>query len=45
MSWLVSVRQDLAEDYEALEQPEKAAEFRAQLTKTTEKIADQASKN
>lgn len=30
VSWLVNARQDLAEEYDALKQPEQAAKFRAQ---------------
>lgn len=31
VSWLVSARQDLVEDYNGLKQPEKAAKFQAEI--------------
>ena len=37
--WLQNARTDLASIYEALKQPEKAARFRAELTKTSAPIA------
>ncbi len=34
VSWLKSARENLAEEYDALNQPEKAAKFRGELAKT-----------
>jgi serine/threonine protein kinase/tetratricopeptide (TPR) repeat protein len=45
VSWLVSARKDLVEEYDALKQPDKAAGFRAELTATAEKPSERASKN
>jgi eukaryotic-like serine/threonine-protein kinase len=44
-SWITSARKDLVEEYDALKQPGKAAEFRAKLTQTTAKISDHANNN
>lgn len=45
VSWLVSARKDLVEEYDALKQPEKAAGFRSQLADAPEKSPQVASKN
>jgi len=34
VTWLVSARKDLVEEYEALKQPEQAAKFRAEIAAT-----------
>jgi hypothetical protein len=42
--WLRTARQDLAEEYEALHQPEKAARFKAELAALDAKPADVSAK-
>ncbi|HVO80412.1 MAG TPA: serine/threonine-protein kinase [Terriglobales bacterium] len=44
VKWLQTARKDLAAEYEALKQPQKAAQFRAELTATENKASATASK-
>jgi hypothetical protein len=44
VTWLVNARKDLAEEYDALEQPEKAASFRAETAFLNSKDSDSAKK-
>src|SRR5580692_4033414 len=44
VSWLVNARQDLAEEYDALKQPEQAARLRAEAAALDTKISDSAKK-
>ena len=43
-NWLSRVRTDLAEEYDALNKPEQAAKFRAEVTGSSTKLANLASK-
>jgi len=43
-SWLSKARADLAEEYHALNKPEQAAKFRAEVTGSSQKLANLASK-
>ncbi len=45
VSWLVDARKDLVAAYDALGQPEKAAQFRAELADTAGKAANAAKRN
>jgi serine/threonine-protein kinase len=40
VSWLMNARKDLAEEYEALKQPEQAAKFRAEIAANEAKPPD-----
>jgi serine/threonine protein kinase/tetratricopeptide (TPR) repeat protein len=44
VSWLMNARMDLAEEYEALNQPEQAAKFRAEATALDGKTPDSTKK-
>jgi serine/threonine-protein kinase len=44
VSWLVNARKDLAEEYDALKQPEQAAKFRAETAALDTKASDSAKK-
>jgi serine/threonine-protein kinase len=44
VSWLVNARKDLAEEYDALKQPEQAAKFRAETAALDSKTSDSAKK-
>jgi serine/threonine-protein kinase len=44
VSWLVNARKDLAEEYDALKQPEQAAKFRAETAALDTKACDSAKK-
>ena len=44
VSWLVNSRKDLAEEYDALKQPEQAAKFRAETAALDTKTPDSAKK-
>ena len=43
-NWLSKARADLAEEYDALNKPEQAAKFRAEVTGSSPKLANLASK-
>ncbi len=43
-SWLVNARKDLVEEYDALKQPQQAAEFRAELTAAEPRPANTSTK-
>ena len=45
VSWLVAARKDLVAAYDSLGQPEKAAQFRAELADTAGKAANAAKRN
>ena len=44
VSWLVSARKDLVEEYEGLQQPEQAAKFRAEIATNDAKAPDISAK-
>ncbi len=44
VSWLMAARKDLADEYEALKQPQQAAKFRAELAKAENSSASAAGK-
>jgi hypothetical protein len=44
VNWLSKARTDLAEEYDALNKPEQAAKFRAEVTGSSQKLANLASK-
>jgi eukaryotic-like serine/threonine-protein kinase len=44
VSWLMNARKDLAEEYDALNQPEQAAKFRAEMTALDSKTSDSTRK-
>jgi eukaryotic-like serine/threonine-protein kinase len=44
VSWLTNARQDLVEEYDALNEPEQAAKFRAEIAATASKPAEVVAK-
>jgi hypothetical protein len=44
VTWLVNARKDLAEEYDALKQPEEAARFRAETASLNSKDSGSAKK-
>ena len=44
VSWLVNARKDLAEEYDALQQPEQSAKFRAEAAALDNKVSESAKK-